>query len=168
MQVDGPRFGAVFKVNFKDVHPSPDNDYLRLRSPMEAIKDVFEGREDQAALVKAPDPKTQRQHTYVVTNDPDPAKEQSLNKVRRLVKSPSSGREIDKSESSFMFTEAHRFLLASIELLTGKGVEVPIVDFEYEARKPVRKQEFMRCLGLLDSPKGVTILEAPEEEDTKR
>lgn len=166
MRVDGPRFGAVFKVNFQDVHANPDNDYLRLRSPMVAIMDVFEGREDQAALLIAPDPKTQRMHTYVATNDPDLSKEQSLRQLQRLAKLPSKGKVMVPSNPLFGFPQAHRFSLTSIEHLAGEE-EVPTVDFEYDDRQPVRKNEFIQRLGLLEKGKIFTIAEDGEEDEVK-
>lgn len=142
MRVIGPSFGGVYKVNHNDVS-GQDHDfaYRKESSSQEAIKDVFQGREHEAALVKARDPQDRQFHTYVVTND---AHDKTLTRLQKLV-----------GKKAYVPTEppcpllplVHHFVvLTSIQDVTKK--HVPTVDFEYAYRAPVRKDGFFRAVGL--------------------
>ncbi|MCE3235994.1 MAG: hypothetical protein K0Q50_2174 [Vampirovibrio sp.] len=145
MRVIGPTFGGVYKVNYKDVS-GRDHDFTYRKeesSSQDAIKDVFQGREQEAALVKTRDPKDRQFHTYVVTND---AKDKTLSRVQKLV-----GRKayVPTQPPCPELPLVHHFVVAtSLEDITNTKKDVPTVDFEYAYRAPVRKDEFFRKVGL--------------------
>lgn len=145
MRVIGPSFGGVYKINYKDVSGREDEFIYRKEesSSLDAIKDVFEGREDDAALVKAFDPKDRQMHTYAVTND---AKGKTLDRVKSLSRQPTGKAFVLTGPSDPSLPQVHRYALSTIRYID--PAEVPTVDFEYAYRSPTNKDAFFQQVGL--------------------